>query len=227
MLLRIGVVLQCGPVATDGNRFTAARGKGRGWQPCRGGLPWRRRPLRLGSTRGRGGKSMAPARTRPACPRPTSRPRASAARAAITGNEIAEDYVELIADLIDATGEARAVDLASRLGVTNATVNNAITRLQREGLVHSEPYRSIFLTERRPRPRRALPAPTPDRLSSFLRALGVSEDVARRRCRGHRASCQRGDARCLRSSVAGTRPRRRKRLIGLEERACGSHPRCG
>ena len=37
-------------------------------------------------------------------------------------SEIAEDYVELIADLIDATGEARAVDLASRLGVTNATV---------------------------------------------------------------------------------------------------------
>jgi DtxR family transcriptional regulator, manganese transport regulator len=30
-------------------------------------------------------------------------------------NEIAEDYVELIADLIDATGEARAVDLAARL----------------------------------------------------------------------------------------------------------------
>ena len=61
-------------------------------------------------------------------------------------SEIAEDYVELIADLIDATGEARAVDLANRLGVTNATVNNAITRLQRDGLVHSEPYRSIFLT---------------------------------------------------------------------------------
>ena len=38
-------------------------------------------------------------------------------------SEIAEDYVELIADLIDATGEARAVDLANRLGVTNATVD--------------------------------------------------------------------------------------------------------
>ena len=30
-------------------------------------------------------------------------------------NEIAEDYVELIADLIDATGEARAVELAHQL----------------------------------------------------------------------------------------------------------------
>ena len=93
-------------------------------------------------------------------------------------NEIAEDYVELIADLIDATGEARAVDLANRLGVTNATVTTAITRLQREGLVHSEPYRSIFLTgdgrdlaEHCRRRHRIV--------YSVLRALGVSEEVAR------------------------------------------------
>lgn len=61
--------------------------------------------------------------------------------------EVAEDYVELISDLIDQTGEARVVDLASRLGVTNATVNATIQRLVRDGLVTSEPYRSIFLTE--------------------------------------------------------------------------------
>jgi DtxR family manganese transport transcriptional regulator len=61
--------------------------------------------------------------------------------------EVAEDYVELIGDLIDQTGEARVVDLANRLGVTNATVNGTIQRLVRDGLVTSEPYRSIFLTE--------------------------------------------------------------------------------
>lgn len=61
--------------------------------------------------------------------------------------EVAEDYVELIADLIDVTGEARAVDLATRLGVTNATVNTTLNRLIRDGLVSRERYRSIFLTE--------------------------------------------------------------------------------
>ena len=61
--------------------------------------------------------------------------------------EVAEDYVELIADLIDVTGEARAVDLAERLGVTNATVNNTLNRLMREGLVTRQRYRSIFLTD--------------------------------------------------------------------------------
>lgn len=62
--------------------------------------------------------------------------------------ELAEDYVELIDDLIAETGEARVVDLAGRLGVTNATVNHTIARLQRDGLVTSKPYRAIFLTER-------------------------------------------------------------------------------
>jgi DtxR family manganese transport transcriptional regulator len=61
--------------------------------------------------------------------------------------EVAEDYVELIADLIDVTGEARAVDLAERLGVTNATVNNTLNRLSREDLVTRQRYRSIFLTD--------------------------------------------------------------------------------
>ena len=60
--------------------------------------------------------------------------------------ELAEDYVELIADLISAEGDARAVDLAKRLGVTHATVNKAVQRLMREGLVESRPYRAIFLT---------------------------------------------------------------------------------
>lgn len=62
-------------------------------------------------------------------------------------NEIAEDYVELIADLQDSTGDARAVDLAQRFGVTPATVNNTVKRLVRDGLVTSEPYRAIFLTD--------------------------------------------------------------------------------
>lgn len=61
--------------------------------------------------------------------------------------EIAEDYVELIAELIDETGEARAVDIARRLGVSHATVIKTVGRLQRDGLVLSKPYRAIFLTD--------------------------------------------------------------------------------
>jgi DtxR family transcriptional regulator, manganese transport regulator len=62
-------------------------------------------------------------------------------------SETAQDYVEAIGDLIDQTGEARVVDLAARLGVSHATVIQTIRRLQRDELVTSEPYRSIFLTD--------------------------------------------------------------------------------
>ena len=61
--------------------------------------------------------------------------------------EIAEDYVELIAELIDTTGEARAAEVARRLGVSHVTVNKTVGRLQRDGLVVSKPYRAIFLTD--------------------------------------------------------------------------------
>lgn len=61
--------------------------------------------------------------------------------------EIIDDYVELIADLIDEQGEARAVDIGKRLGVTGATVNKMIARLKQMRLVNAEPYRSVFLTE--------------------------------------------------------------------------------
>jgi DtxR family manganese transport transcriptional regulator len=91
--------------------------------------------------------------------------------------ELAEDYVELIADLITAEGEARAVDLAKRLGVTHATVNKAVQRLMREGLVESRPYRAIFLTPEgralaeRARTRHSL-------VRDFLIALGVDRETA-------------------------------------------------
>lgn len=62
-------------------------------------------------------------------------------------SEIAEDYVELIADLIGSEGEARAVDIARKLGVSHATVIKTIARLQRDGLVVTKPYRAIFLTD--------------------------------------------------------------------------------
>jgi len=61
--------------------------------------------------------------------------------------ELAQDYVEMIAELIEKSGEARLTDLARGIGVTHVTANQKIKRLQRQGLVTTEPYRSIFLTK--------------------------------------------------------------------------------
>ena len=91
--------------------------------------------------------------------------------------EVAEDYVELIADLIEETGEARVVDLAHRLGVSNATVNNTIQRLARDGLVTSKPYRSIFLTDEGQEMATAS-RERHDVVRDFLVALGVAPETA-------------------------------------------------
>lgn len=62
-------------------------------------------------------------------------------------NELAEDYVELIAELIQARGEARPVDIASKMGVTPPTVAKTLDRLARDGLITRAKYRSVFLTD--------------------------------------------------------------------------------
>ena len=91
--------------------------------------------------------------------------------------ESTEDYVELIDDLIRTQGEARLVDLAERLGISQPTAGKTINRLQRDGFVTSEPYRSIFLTERG----KALADAARERhdvVYRFLLAIGVSAETA-------------------------------------------------
>ena len=91
--------------------------------------------------------------------------------------EIAQDYVEAIADLSASLGEARVVDLARRLGVTHVTVNRTLARLQQAGYVNTRPYRAIFLTDAG----RRLAAECKRRhetVVAFLRSLGISEKIA-------------------------------------------------
>lgn len=97
--------------------------------------------------------------------------------------EAAEDYVELIDDLIATRGEARLVDIAEHLGISQPSASKTLVRLQRDGLVTSEPYRAIFLTEAG----QALAARTRlrhDIVYRFLLALGLPEKVALRDSEG-------------------------------------------
>ena len=98
-------------------------------------------------------------------------------------SETNEDYVELIADLIDQTGEARPVEIAERMGITQPTVTKILARLQREGLVIRQPYRSIFLSETG----QALAEACRRRhriVVAFLIALGIDEPTAERDAEG-------------------------------------------
>ena len=62
-------------------------------------------------------------------------------------SETAEDYVEAIAVLIEQMGRCRITDLAARFGVSHVTVTKTVARLAKEGLVNTQPYGPMTLTE--------------------------------------------------------------------------------
>lgn len=98
-------------------------------------------------------------------------------------NELAEDYVELIAELIHEHGEARPVDIATRMGVTAPTVAKTLVRLARDGLITRAKYRSVFLTEEG----RALAKECRHRheiVLRFLLSLGLDAETAERDAEG-------------------------------------------
>jgi len=124
-------------------------------------------------------KSPRPSKVSPPAKLPeeqTQAKRFGKARSAQSG-ALAEDYVELIADLLATGGEARPTDIARRLGVSHPTAIKTIARLKREGLAVGRPYRGVFLTEAglalagRVRARHRL-------IVNLLLALGVSIEVA-------------------------------------------------
>ena len=97
--------------------------------------------------------------------------------------ELVEDYVELIAELIARDGEARQVEIARRLGVAQPTVAKMLKRLAEDGLVHQRPYRGIFLTDAGHRLAEACHS-RHEIVETFLRAIGVSEEIARHDAEG-------------------------------------------
>jgi len=77
--------------------------------------------------------------------------------------ELIDDYVELISDLIREVGEARQVDMAARLGVSQPTVAKMLKRLATVGLIEMIPWRGVFLT------------PEGEKLAQASRAIRLSK----------------------------------------------------
>ncbi|EFP0775827.1 manganese-binding transcriptional regulator MntR [Escherichia coli] len=97
--------------------------------------------------------------------------------------ELIDDYVELISDLIREVGEARQVDMAARLGVSQPTVAKMLKRLATMGLIEMIPWRSVFLTAEGEK----LAQESRERhqiVENFLLVLGVSPEIARRDAEG-------------------------------------------
>ncbi len=88
-----------------------------------------------------------------------------------------EDYLEVISELMEDRGYARAVEISKYLGVKSPSVTSMLQRLHRIGLVVYERYRGITLTRKGEHLARSV-RQRHLTITHFLRILGVGEDIA-------------------------------------------------
>lgn len=93
-----------------------------------------------------------------------------------SGSVAMDDYLEQILHLIEDKGYARAVDISSNLGISQASVTNMLRKLDTEGLVKHEKYRGTVLTEDGRRIARAI-VERHETLTRFLRLFGLEEET--------------------------------------------------
>src|SRR5260370_41314287 len=67
-------------------------------------------------------------------------------RSALGSSATVEDYLERILELINSKGDARVVDIAAALKISQASVTNMVQRLDTERLLKYEKYRGLILT---------------------------------------------------------------------------------
>lgn len=90
--------------------------------------------------------------------------------------ESAEDYTELVSDLIAVKGEARTCDIAREMGISHVTALRTIQRLMRDGYLHTAPHKPVELTAKGSelamfsKARHGV-------LLKFFRKLGVPENI--------------------------------------------------
>lgn len=93
------------------------------------------------------------------------------------GTESAEDYTELIADLISDTGEARTGMIADNLGISHVTALRTIRRLQEQGYLQTARHKPVTLTAKG-RELAAFSKQRHELLLEFFKRIGVSDRQA-------------------------------------------------
>lgn len=100
-----------------------------------------------------------------------------------SGSVAMDDYLEQILHLIEEKGYARAVDVSSNLGISQASVTNMFQKLDAEGLVKHVKYRGTTLTEEGRRIAGAI-VERHETLTRFLRLFGLEEEIIYRDVEG-------------------------------------------
>lgn len=90
-------------------------------------------------------------------------------------SQLAEDYVEVISDLIKLKGAAKVCDIAKHIGVSHVSVIRAVDRLKKKGYLQED---SLILLTKEGADLAERCKERHENLLIYLQALGVPEDVA-------------------------------------------------
>lgn len=90
--------------------------------------------------------------------------------------EIAEDYTEMIADLIESKAKARVCDIAKQMGISHVSVLKTIKKLIRDGYLVKGIHPLIELTEKG-KSTAVFSKKKHLVLYEFLLKLGIPEDI--------------------------------------------------
>jgi Mn-dependent DtxR family transcriptional regulator len=98
-------------------------------------------------------------------------------------SQSAEDYLERIHELIEEKGYARVVDIASSLGIKQASVTSMVQKLADLGYLHYEKYRGLLLTDKGRTVARSIQQ-RHETLSRFFSVFGLDEQTQRQDIEG-------------------------------------------
>ncbi len=90
--------------------------------------------------------------------------------------EIAEDYTEMIAELIETQGKARVCDLSRKMGISHVAVLKSIKKLIRDGYLLKNEEQLIELTPKG-REMGAYSKKKHQILTNFLLKLGIPQEI--------------------------------------------------
>lgn len=117
-------------------------------------------------------------------------------------SQSAEDYLERILELVQETGQARVVDIASSLNVRQASVTNMVKKLCELGYVDHEKYkRGLVLTKKGQQVALEIQR-RHETLSSFFSMLELDDETQRRDIEGIEHHLSRGTVRVLEDLVS-------------------------
>ena len=89
-----------------------------------------------------------------------------------------EDYIEIIWNLQEQNETVKAIDISKKLGISRASVSEALSKLEEKGYILYEGHKGITITETGIKKAKEITSKHNTLTSFFEKTLGISKEIA-------------------------------------------------